>query len=159
MWTTFFVAASGASAALAGLVFVALSVNISHIIKAPHLPPRAAATISTLILILVCSMAELIPQRPPTLGVEIFVFGICGYYLQVESARQTIAARSQFNRPRWESVLHALLGQIQVLPFIIGGILLWAGRNYGSYWIGAGCIAIFIFSVLNSWVLLVEILR
>ena len=46
MWTTFFVAASGASAALAGLVFVALSVNISHIIKAPHLPPRAAATIA-----------------------------------------------------------------------------------------------------------------
>jgi hypothetical protein len=34
MWTDFFVAAAGASAALAGLVIVAISVNINSILEA-----------------------------------------------------------------------------------------------------------------------------
>ena len=48
MWTNFFIAAAGASASLAGLVFVALSVNINRILEYPQLPSRAAATIGTL---------------------------------------------------------------------------------------------------------------
>jgi hypothetical protein len=50
-------------------------------------------------------------------------------------------------------------GVIQVLPFIAGGILLVARREDGLYWVAAGSIAVSIFSVLNAWVLLVEILR
>jgi hypothetical protein len=56
-------------------------------------------------------------------------------------------------------VLNATLGQAQVLPFIIGGILLLARNEKGLYWMAGGCISIFILSVLNAWVLLVEILR
>jgi hypothetical protein len=159
MWTDFFVAGAGASAALAGLVFVALSVNITNVIRSPHLPPRAAAAIGMLILILVCSMAALIRQPGPALGAEICVFALYGCWLQIVSARSSIAARLQLQRPRWESVLNAVVGQIQVLPFIIGGIWLLTSRSGGLYWVAAGCIAIFIFSVLNAWVLLVEILR
>jgi hypothetical protein len=159
MWTDFFVAAAGASAALAGLVFVALSVNISHIIRSPHLPPRAAATIASLILILVSSMAALIPQPTPALGIELIVFGLYGCWLQFSSARQGFAAREKLHRPTWESVLNAVLGQVQVVPFIVGGILLLIDREGGPYWVAGGCIAVFIFSVLNAWVLLVEILR
>jgi hypothetical protein len=159
MWTDFFVAAAGASGALAGLVFVALSVNISNILRAPQLPPRAAATIGMLILILVCSMAALIPQPQAALGVEIFAFSLCGVWLQLLSAHRGFAARAQLQRPRWESVLNAALGQVQTLPFVIGGILLLTRRQSGVYWVAAGCLAIFVFSVLNAWVLLVEILR
>jgi hypothetical protein len=159
MWTDFFVAAAGASAALAGLVFVALSVNISQILRFPHLPTRAAATISTLILILVSSMAALIDQPTPALGIEITVFGLCGCCLQILSARQGFVARTKLHRPLWEPVLNAVLGQIQVLPFIVGGVSLVTYHDSGPYWVAGGCIAVFIFSVHNSWVLLVEILR
>jgi modulator of FtsH protease len=158
-WTNFFVAAAGASASLAGLVFVALSVNINRIIQVPHLPARAGATIATLILILVCSMAVLIPQPPWVLGIEILVFSICGWLLKARSAYRAIADRARTKRPVWESVSETLLGQIQVLPFIAGAVLLIRDDASGFYWVAGGIIAVFVFSVFNGWVLLVEILR
>jgi hypothetical protein len=159
MWTDFFVAAAGASAALAGLVFVGLSVNISQIIRFPQLALRAGATIGMLILILVCSMVTLMPQGTPALGLEVVVFGLFGCWLQIVSAQRGHAAVAQFHRPKWESVVNIVTGQIQIAPFIVGGILLFVGHDHGMYWLAAGCIAIFILSALNAWVLLVEILR
>jgi hypothetical protein len=159
MWTNFFAAASSASAALAGLVFVALSVNIRNIIRAPHLPSRAGATIGALMLILVCSMAEMIPQRPAALGAEVIIFALCVGWMQVGSARSAFSAHVEHHRPLWEAVLNVVLGQVQVLPFLVAGLLLMAGGHGGLYWMAAGCIAVFVFSVLNAWVLLVEILR
>jgi hypothetical protein len=46
-----------------------------------------------------------------------------------------------------------------LVPFLIGGALLIAGVDSGTYWIAAGILAVFIASVTNTWVLLVEILR
>jgi hypothetical protein len=157
VWADFFVAAAGASAALAGLVFVALSVNKSQLIRASHLPPGAAAAIGTLILILFSSVAALIHQPPPALGIEIIAFGLYACWLELSSARQGIAARAKFQRPQWGSVLNAVRGQIQVLPFIVGGILLLTNHDGGPYWVAGGCIAVFIVSVLNASVLLIEI--
>jgi hypothetical protein len=45
-WATFFAAITGAAAALAGLLFVAVSINLDHILKGPAmLPARAAETL------------------------------------------------------------------------------------------------------------------
>ena len=44
-WSDFYVAAVGGSAALAGLLVVAISINIAQIMKFPLLPGRAAQTI------------------------------------------------------------------------------------------------------------------
>lgn len=158
-WFDFIIAAAGASAALAGLVIVAISVNIARIISFPHLPARAAATIATLILILVVSMTALIPQAIALFGIETLVFGFCCWLLQLWAARQMLIVRRERNRPWYESIRGITLGQIQVLPFIIGGGLLAAANADGLYWISVGVIAIFIFSIYNAWVLLVEILR
>jgi modulator of FtsH protease len=158
MWTDFFIAAASASAALAGLVFVALSVNITHILRFPNLPSRAAATIGSLILILVASMAALVDQPARALGIEILIFGLCASWLQLVSARLGFAV-SPLRRPVREAVLNAVLGAVQVIPFILAGVLLVAGHLSGLYVAAAGCIATLIFSVLNAWVLLVEILR
>jgi hypothetical protein len=46
-----------------------------------------------------------------------------------------------------------------VLPFIVGGVMLTFNNIDGMYWIAAGIIAAFILSMLNAWVLLIEILR
>ena len=52
-----------------------------------------------------------------------------------------------------------MTGQVQILPFFVAGILLMMHNPHGLYWMAGGVIAIFIFSVFNAWVLLVEILR
>jgi hypothetical protein len=158
-WTNFFLTAAGASAALAGLVIVAVSVNISRILSFRHLPSRAGATIGTLILILVVSMAALIPQKMATLGIETVFFGMVCWLQQLWAAWQMLLARKEHNRPWYEATRGIALGQVQTLPFIVGGLMLSASGEGGLYWIAGGVITVFIFSTFNAWVLLVEILR
>lgn len=158
-WTNFFIAAAGASASLAGLIFVSLSVNINRIIKVTHLPARAAATIGSLILILICSMAVLMPQSIFALGIELLLFSLLAWAMKVWSAYRAFAERKRTHRPVFEALVETTLGQIQVLPFLAGSFLLILGNGFGFYWIAGGVIAVFVFSVLNGWILLVEILR
>lgn len=57
LWHDLFVMVGGAAAALAGLIFVAVSLNHEHILAAPVLPPLAAQTLSVLIgLVLLCAI-------------------------------------------------------------------------------------------------------
>ena len=46
-----------------------------------------------------------------------------------------------------------------MLPLFLGAALLVDRRSGGLDWVAAGFIAVFIVSVFNSWVLLVEIMR
>jgi hypothetical protein len=62
-------------------------------------------------------------------------------------------------QPLHKSVIGVAIGQIQVIPFIVGGIASALHLRTGQYWIAWGIVATFIFSVFNTWILLVEILR
>ena len=159
MWTNFFSAAASASAALAGLVFVAISVNIQRVLAYPHLVARAGATIGALILILIASMAALAPQSERVLGVEIAGGGALGWLLAFWSARHVLRARRVSAELQPRLALTIVMGQLQVLPFIAGGVLMAAGLSYGIRWVAGGVMTTFIVSVFNAWVLLVEILR
>jgi hypothetical protein len=159
MWTNFFLASAAASATLAGLVIVAVSVNITRILAHPQLPARAGATVSTLILILLSSMATLIPQSLRFLGAEIVLFGVCCWMIEVFSALKSIEARRVSRRPIHESFIHVLFGQLQTLPFIVGGAYVLRGNPNGFYFIAFGIMVTFFASTSNAWVLLVEILR
>src|SRR5271167_2275581 len=70
-WSPFFETAAEASAGLVGLVIVAISVNIRPILDQPHLPSRAGATIGALVLIMLGSLAALIPQSLGVWGGEM----------------------------------------------------------------------------------------
>ena len=158
-WRDFFGACAGASAALAGLIFVALSVNIAHILKYDHLPARAAAAIGALMLILTASLAVLAPQPIQFLGGETIALTALAWLLQIVSARSSSHASSRYGRPPYEHLLEIAMGQLPMLPFTIGGVILVLGEGGGLGWLAGGAVAVFILSVVNAWVLLVEILR
>ena len=158
-WRDFFTACAGASAALAGLIFVALSVNIAHILKYDHLPARAAAAIGALMLILTASLAALAPQPIPFLGGETIALTALAWLLQIVSARSSSHAASRYGRPSYEHLLEIAMGQLPMAPFAVGGIMMLHGEGWGLAWLAGGAVTVFILSVVNAWVLLVEILR
>ena len=48
---------------------------------------------------------------------------------------------------------------ITCVPIVIGGFLLASGNPDGLYWIAPGILVAIVVSVINTWVLLIEILR
>jgi hypothetical protein len=158
MWSNFFVAAAGAAAALAGLTIVAISVNINSILAQDNLPSRAAATVADLLLILISSMYALIPQSTHALGLELLFAGILAWLIELRSAQKSLQSSRIHHRPVYERI-HILWGQLQTLPFIIGAAVMLLHGPSALYWISAGIITAFILSSLNTWILLVEILR
>src|SRR4051812_29431140 len=158
-WTDFFVASAGAAAALAGLVIVAISVNVGPILKFPHLPSRAAATVASLVLVLTVSVAGLAPQTSLAFGVEVLILGAGAWCLQVVSAARSVQADRENHRPRSEGLAQIVVGQLQTLPFLAAGVLLVVGADAAVYLILAGFLAVLVLSMTGAWVLLVEILR
>lgn len=155
-WLEFYVATAGAGAALAGLVMVALSVNIKEILGEPSLTARAGAAVGSLILVVVAAASGLIPEQPaPALGAEILVGTIIAGVLHFVALRKMFTLRSQGpNR-----LLNVPLAVLQLLPFLVGAVLLLAGLEAGLYWVAAGIVLTLIGSMLAAWVLMVEILR
>src|SRR5215472_6968534 len=75
-WHDFFVGTIGASAALTGLLFVAISINLQQILKYSQLPGRAAGTLGILVCALVVSGFGLAPgQGNRALGLEVLLAG------------------------------------------------------------------------------------
>ncbi len=62
-WTDFFVAEAGAAAALAGLLFVAISINLTRILEFRHLPTRAIEALLALLSVLVVATFALVPAQ------------------------------------------------------------------------------------------------
>jgi hypothetical protein len=157
-WHDFFVASAGAAAALAGLIIVAMTVNISTILQMAAMPSRAAATIGSLTLSVVVSVSSLIPgQALWLLGAETLVFSVGALALAITAARQILRHRDGVPRRALGAKIVVIIAQI--LPFLVGSILLLASAEVGLHWNAAGIVVVFIGSVVSAWILLVEILR
>jgi modulator of FtsH protease len=157
-WSDFFVAAAGAAGALAGLVIVAISVNVDHILAYGSLPMRAASTVVAIVLALVVSLAALIrDQSTDAYALELLAFGAVTLVAKIAAARAII--REKPPRPRNEFLFEFTTGQLQVWLIVIGAISLLAEAGGGLYWVAAGIIAIFSLSMVDTWILLIEIRR
>ncbi|HSZ11945.1 MAG TPA: hypothetical protein VK759_07210 [Rhizomicrobium sp.] len=155
-WTNFFIAEVGATAALSGLVIVAISINLARILSFPELPGRAAEAIVTLGGSLVLCSVVLIPQPLRVLGAELLVVAFFIWFLPV---LVQIRTWRKFDRKKANVHLRALLSQITTLPSVIGSILILLGNMDGFYWISAGVVLALVNGMVSTWVLLVEILR
>jgi hypothetical protein len=157
-WEAFFSAQLAASAALTGLLFVGISLNLAKILSHPALPDRALAGFYLLMAILVSSSVLLLPEQPPGLvGTEVLIIGsvlwLAGTRLDIASLRKSaIEHRRHF-------VQHSIMFQVSVIPYVIGGIVVLTGRHGGLYWVAAAVMLSLITAVLEAWVLLVEINR
>ena len=155
-WHDFFVGTIGASAALTGLLFVTISINLQQILDYPRLPGRAAGTLGILVATLVVSGFALAPgQTDRALGVEIAAVGVV---IAVQALWVSLGKQEE-SEERSRTLEHLTPLLLPGLAFIGGGLSLLAGGGGGLYWVLAGVLLAFVVASINAWVLLVEILR
>jgi hypothetical protein len=156
-WTDFFVAGAGASAALAGLVFVAVSINVDRILHLQGLPERALATVLLLLSVVLVSLLGLIPgQSRAALAGELLGVGLVFSAVILGLTSRSMAGRDEH---RVHALSHWLLVGLGTVPLVLGAVSLFAEAGGGLYWVAGGIVLATTAAVANAWVLLVEILR
>jgi hypothetical protein len=153
-WSNFFVAEAGAAAALTGLIIVAVSINLATLLKTRALSGRAAETVALLTGVLVLASFGAVPGQPLwVLGLEFVAVGL------VLAIGNTIIRWQLGRHPKEPRRLREFIVYGASLPVIAAGMSLLAGWGGGLYWLVPGVIIALVGGVLNTWVLLVEILR
>jgi MFS-type transporter involved in bile tolerance (Atg22 family) len=158
-WHDLFVAVAGASAALAGLLFVAVSINVERIVKYEGLPERGIEALAMLLVPLIVSIAALLPgQGHLVLGIELLAIAVAliGVMMSlpvaprlpdgIETPPRYLLSRQAV---RLSGTVLLLIGALAELFAVAGGL----------YWVAGAIVVLILGAVINAWVLLVEILR
>jgi modulator of FtsH protease len=154
----FYVATAGAAAALTGLVFVGLSINLSRVLEIPGMVARSGESILLLGLALLVSLQSLIPgQSLVRLGWEIGPVSLGAWFLPV------IVQWRWYRKRHYRRYMHVLvriaLHQSSTLPTVIAAVLLMNQHAYARYWLADGILLTLVAGMISAWVLMVEIVR
>jgi modulator of FtsH protease len=162
-WHDFFLAAAGAAAVLAGLLFVGVSINLEMIMSDPvyGLTGRALEALLLFLAVLTVTCLLLVPaQGMMVAGLEVLAVGVADWAaivtIQLLHLRQW---RSLEVTLPWQLVMRVVLGQVATLPIVVAGVGVLSWGVGGLYWLVAGVIFSFWAAVNGAWVLLVEIKR
>ncbi|MEP6817355.1 MAG: hypothetical protein ABI873_17580, partial [Marmoricola sp.] len=154
-WSIFALATAAASAALAGLLLVAASLNLDRILRHPRLPGRAAMALGVLTTVLVSSLFVLVPgQSRVVLGVEIAVLGL------VLAVADVVGMSNAPPDGRGQRVpVPALVALLPAVALVVGGLSIEAEAGGGLYWVFAACLLGIVGAVQDGWAVLVEVNR
>jgi hypothetical protein len=159
-WKDLFVAMAGAAAALAGLLFVAVSINVDRIVKYEGLPERGLEALGLLLAALIVSIAGLMPgQGHVAFGLELIgiTAALIGLLFAIPVSLgqfpEGVEAPSYYFSSRWAIRLSG------PLLLAIGAVSELLAAGGGLYWVAAGFVFLTLGAVANAWVLLIEILR
>jgi hypothetical protein len=162
-WADFALAHVGASAALLGLVFVGISINLRDIIGSGRLVHRAAEAVVLLGGVLVTATVVLIPgQRKGALSTELILFAVVQFavvfFFQKDAVTQLVDPGKP-GPPRGSVAVRRALGLGSAVVIAIVGCSLAAEVGGGLYWWPVAILAAYLGALLNAWILLIEILR
>jgi hypothetical protein len=154
-WGTFFGAEAGASAALAGLVFVAVSVNLQKILDSQLLRERAVKSTGNLIAVLLIATVGLAPGQPSQVfAAELIVIGLTDWAVTTLVDWRAIRNRGTARAASTARIFRVASNQMATLPFALAGISLLLGRWGGLYWVLLGVLFTFAASSTNAGLLL-----
>ena len=157
-WHQFFSAEVGVGATLTGLVFVALSINLKHILEFPGLAGRAGEALLLLLLPVFAGLAGLLPQSGTTaFGAELLAIGLLECIIVTRIA--FVGRRSSKDRSLPKFAVRVAGAEAAVGTAIAAGAILIASGPGGLWWQAASTALCVVAGVGDAWVLLIEILR
>lgn len=156
-WHDFYVICGGASAALAGLLFVGLSLHLRTVISEPEVRGLARITLTNFTLLLLVALFLTIPtSRPAGTAPELLVLG--GSAVVITTPR-LVAGIRQRTTLRLLLVLYRFgLSWLAYLGLVAIGALFLAGDAEDALaWLVAIVAVLFLLSIRNTWDLLVTV--
>ena len=150
-WSDYGVAIVSGAAALAGLLFVAVSVNSAWFSSSEAHRGRAGQALVLFVVPLVTGILLLIPgQSTTTLGIEI---AVCG--LLVGRVLLMLHSAELNHEPRVLVVIDRLSPRGAITAALIaGGASLVAGRLGGLYWLAGAHVGALLAGLFNAWIFL-----
>ncbi len=154
-WHDFLITVAGASAALVGLLFVGLSINLDQLLEIPHLLLRAAASLLTLTSTLIISCLLLAPDASLAVyGLSILVVSLATWGAVTYLGIRAVGRAPDANRTHQVLALVGL--QLATLPTVMAGVMVWQREEEGLNWLVPAFLIAFGAVMVNSWVLTVE---
>jgi len=154
-WDNFFVMVGGGAAALAGLVFIAMSINLSIITRDATHKNRALATMTGFTAVfMVCAFALIGNRSYQWIGAEWLVLSLVPMITYI---REFTRARKLGRSSVGLSIGRFVVGTGCYIAQIIGSVLLLTGNIAGLYLASAAMVLSFAFFISAAWLLITSI--
>ncbi|MGD0830225.1 MAG: hypothetical protein ABR907_04730 [Terracidiphilus sp.] len=154
-WHDFFVMVGGGAAALAGLVFIAMSINLSIITRDATHKNRAIATLTGFTAVfMICAFALIGNQSYQWIGAEWLVVTLVPTITYI---RVYVQATKKGRSSVGLSIGRFILGTSCYIAQIAGSVLLISGYIAGLYMASAALVLSFAFFISAAWLLIVGV--
>jgi modulator of FtsH protease len=154
-WHDFFVTAGTAAAALTGLLFVALSIQLDRVLGHPEHRFRARGNFFGLTVVMVMAMVVLIPTLSGRwLGVGLILPNLTAAAVNAWHIRRVLPT---FFTGSIVFPLRVALSYVLIAMGIVGGVSVMVGSGGGLVWPAIEAIGMLLIALLGAWSLLVGV--
>lgn len=151
----FFIMVGGAAAALTGLVFVAMSLNIEAIAKDATHRHRAIGTLTGFTAaFVICALVLLGSKNYQVIGIEWLITSIVAAYIYVNGA---IQARKSGRSALGLGLYRLIFGTSLYVLEILGAFVFTLGYSIGLYIAAIAMILLLAYTITGAWLLLIGV--
>jgi modulator of FtsH protease len=154
-WHDYFVATSGASAALAGLLFVAISLHVRYIATDREYRGISRGALIGLVNVLVVSLVPLVAQPARLLGLELVGIGVVS--IAVGGGSQLASMRRRGLQAPRSSLWRSGFGYLLSIGGAIAGLSIVFEVGPGLYILAFLLIVVLLWSLWDAWILLMGV--
>lgn len=144
---------ASSAATLAGLVFVAASINLARIVTAPGLRGRVIESLLQFLQVFFICLLMTIPRQSFT-AMALEVLGVALLSWGVQLMVFLRYRRARLGHPRWWLLLRIAQTHASTIPFLIAAGSLFLRRENALHWLASGFFFSFVTGIMNSLVLL-----
>lgn len=151
-WTDFFILVGTGAATLAGLVFVALTINLRGVARDATHRYRAINMLTGFASIFLISALALMGHQPPAaVGVEWLVVAVLALAINTYGYVQAFRLRSSLYAL---TLVRIISGSLCYLGQLVGAAMLLDGIAAGIYVSAISTVATFVYLISGSWLLI-----